>query len=323
MYRFLATLRPFHAKCTFRISTVLISPHLGRSTSFIQSFKSNSPRRGMKYSPYLLALLAIFLMGSSGAAIKAIALPPTTFTFFRVTVPTVVLGAYFLAKQTPLFRYSVRWMLVGSTLNTARIYLYILSYSYTSIANAIIIMYSWPIFAMLLSRFFLGERIPRRNALLLMLPLGGIILIFSQQSLSWENNDFVGMSAMLASAITYSASFIIFKRESSKYGGFETVFFQNVVGSLIFLPFWLQEDVTLGSVSLLSVILFSLLIGILAFGLYFTALRSIKASTLSFISYLEVLIATTYGLLFFDEVLTWPTIVGGSLIIVSTILLKK
>ena len=277
----------------------------------------------MKMNPYLLALVAVFLMGSSGAIIKILDLPPTTLTFFRVAVPTVVLGLYLSLKRVRLLRYPVGWMLAGSTLNAARIYLYVLSYSYTSIANAIIVLYMWPIFATLMSRFFLGEHLPPRNASLLALPFIGILIIFSQQPFSWANDDFIGMSAMLASALIYAATVIIFKKESDKYSGLETVFFQNAVGSLVFLPLWLLDDTILGPATLVSLVLFATTVGVVAFGLYFTALKYIKASTLSFISYLEVLVATAYGLLFFGETLTWPTVVGGALIIVSTILLKK
>ncbi|MEO0331593.1 MAG: EamA/RhaT family transporter, partial [Bacteroidota bacterium] len=73
-------------------------------------------------NPYLLAILAILILGSAGAFIKAIDIPPIVLTFFRTLIPTVLLFGYFkLIRQRKLFRYSVKWLLIGSLLNAARL----------------------------------------------------------------------------------------------------------------------------------------------------------------------------------------------------------
>lgn len=277
----------------------------------------------MKSNPYLQVLLAILIMGSSGALIKYLSLPPTTLSFFRMAVPAGLLFLYFRVRKVNLFRYPPGLMLIGSGLNALRIFLFILSFSYTSISNAVLILNSWPVFVNIFSIFFLGEKVPRRNLLLLILPISGILLLFVDQPFSLENEDFVGMSAMLLSAMLYSVTIIIFKRESPKYSGYETTFFQNLAGAFIFLPFLWYEDYDYSLEQIGLGIVYAFMVGILAFGLYFSALRKIKASTISFLSYLEVLVATSFGILLFDEVLTWNIIAGGVLIIVSTILLKK
>nr|WKN36627.1 DMT family transporter [Tunicatimonas sp. TK19036] len=275
-------------------------------------------------NPYLLAVFVIFVFGSSGAFIKIIGVSPIVLTFFRTAIPSLILFAYFsLVQRTPLFRTSVRWLLLGSFLNAGRIFLFILSYSYTSIANAVVIYYSWPVFATIFSRIWLGEPIPRRNQFLLLLPLLGVTIIFSNQNFSSQSQDLIGMSAMLGSAILYSFTVIIFKRTSYQYSGYETVFFQNLLGGIIFLPFaWTQlDDYQWHTYGL--ILGFVLSIGVVAFGLYFHALKQMKAATLSYLSYLEVVVATSYGILFFDETLTLHFIAGAALIILSTLLFKK
>lgn len=275
-------------------------------------------------NPYLLAVFVIFVFGSSGAFIKVIGVAPIVLTFFRTAIPTLVLFSYFsVFQQKPLFRSSIRWLLLGSLLNAGRIFLFILSYSYTSIANAVVIYYSWPVFATIFGHFWLGEAIPRRNRFLLFLPLLGVSIIFSNQDFSAQSQDIIGMSAMLGSAVLYSLSVIIFKQTSYQYSGYETVFFQNLLGGLIFLPFaWTQlDDYQWSTYGLILV--FVLGIGVLAFGLYFNALKQMKAATLSYLSYLEVVVATSYGIFFFNETLTPHFIVGAALIVLSTLLFKK
>ena len=288
-----------------------------------KSTEKTNTSSGFTLNPYLEVVLATLIMGSSGVFIKFLALPPVILTCFRVLLPTFVLFIYFRLKNIRLFRYPVKWLLTGSFLNAIRIYLYILSFLYTGIANAVIILYSWPIFVTLFSVIFLKEKIPTRNIVLLILPFAGIMLIFSNQPFSLENDDFIGMSSMLLSAVIYALSLIVFKRESGKYNGFEMVFFQNLAGAVIFFPFLFLVDFDLTPVKAGTLVIFACSIGILAFGLFFSALSKIKASSVSFLSYLEVIIATTYGILLYDEKITWNLIAGGCLIIFSTIMLKK
>ncbi len=214
-------------------------------------------------------------------------------------------------------------MLTGSVLNAIRIYFFINTYVYTGMANAVIILYSWPIFASIFGSLILKEKIPLRNKLLLLLPLAGIILIISDKPFSLGNDDFTGMSSMLLSAIIYALTVIIFKKESGRYSGYETVFFQNIAGGILFLPFlWMIDfDLTLAKAGV--VLAFGSMIGVVAFGLFFSALKKINASTVSFMSYLEVPFATTYGVLLYHEQLTWNFIIGGSMIILATLLLRK
>lgn len=277
----------------------------------------------LKLNPYLEVLLAVLIMGSSGVFVKMLHLTPLTLSFFRMGLPAILLFVYFSVQRVNLFRYSVRLMLLGSLLNAARIFLFIISYSYTSLSNAVIILYTWPVFATVFSMIFLGEKVATRNKVLLLLPITGIILMFINQPFSTENDDFIGMSAMLLSAIIYAMTIIVFKKESHKYSGFETVFFQNLVGALIFLPFFLQGDLSFSWQQCWMIFFFAVVIGIGAFGLFFSALKKINTSTVSFMTYLEVLIATLFGVLVFDEKLTWNILVGGSLIVISTLLLKK
>jgi len=275
-------------------------------------------------NPYQLAVLAIIILGSAGAFIKTIDLPPVTLTFFRMAIPTAILFAYFTyVKRVTLFRTSVNWLLLGSLLNAGRLFLFIASYSYTSIVNAIVIFYTWPVFSIVYSRVWLRESIPKRNQWLLFMPLVGIVVIFSDQPFTKKNEDLIGMGAMLLSAIIYALTVIIFKRTSYVYTGFETVFFQNLLGGFIFLPFaWSAlGDLSWETYGLVTI--FALTIGLLAFGMFFQALRKIKASTLSYLSYLEVVAASLFGILLFDEAITVQLVVGAVMIILATSMFQK
>lgn len=277
----------------------------------------------MKLNPYLEVIFAAAIWGSSGVFIKYLNLPATTMSFFRVIVPTLIITVYFLIKKKKLFKGDNKLMLFASLLNAIRMFLYFVAYIYTSIGNAVIMLYTWPIFAAIFGFFILKEKITKRGIFLMMLAFAGIVFVYLNKEFSFADNDFIGMTAMLISAFVYSLSFIIFKKESEKYSKWETIFYQNLVGCFLFLPFlFINKPLpNLNQVSVVTV--YALLIGMVGFGLFFSALKKIKASTASSLSYFEVVSAILFGIIFFKEVLTWNVVVGGLMIVVSTILMRK
>jgi drug/metabolite transporter (DMT)-like permease len=263
------------------------------------------------------------IMGSSGVFIKYLQLPTAIFTSIRMVVPAFLLFTIYAIKGQFLITKSSRVILLASTLNAIRLFFFVLSFAYTSIGNAVIILYTWPVFATLFERIILKEKIKKANALLLTLPFAGVVILFSQQEFSLENRDIIGMSSMLFAACIFALSVILFKKESHKYSGFQTVFYQNMVGGIVFLPVLFISDYQWNVHQITGAIIFACLLGVFAFGLFFTALKMLKASTVSFLAYLEVVFAIFYGYFFFDETITWNMMLGGILIIVSSILLKK
>lgn len=123
------------------------------------------------------------------------------------------------------------------------------------------------------------------------------------------------MLAMLISASLSAVTTLLFKLQSENYTKQQLVFFQNVAGAIIFLPFLFinQPYPNFSQSSLAS--LYSLLIGLVAFLLWFSALKKIKASTLAIISYTEVVSAIILGALILKEGITLNMIIGGGIIL--------
>src|SRR3989344_4813190 len=277
----------------------------------------------MALNPYLEAIVAAVIWGSSGIFIKYIDLPPTTVTFFRLAVPTLILFIFLTVKKIKLFHGNNKLILLASTLNAGRIFLYSVGFTFASIGNAVIILYTWPIFVTVFSMLFLKEQVKKRTFLLLFIALIGTIFIYLNKEFSFSDNNFIGITAMFISAAIYALTVIIFKKESEKYSKYETIFYQNLIGSIILIPF-IFINKPLPSLPQTSLgILYGILIGIIGFLFFFSALKKIKASTVSFLSYIEVPSAIILSIIFFQESLTWNMVVGGLLIFLATILIKK
>jgi drug/metabolite transporter (DMT)-like permease len=121
----------------------------------------------------------------------------------------------------------------------------------------------------------------------------------------------------------YSITVVLFKKESTRFTNWETVFFQNILGAFLYLPFLFLADYQMKMNQALAVTSYGLLIGLAGFGLFFSSLRELKASTVSFLNYIEVVSAITLGIIIFDEKLTMEMIMGGALIIAAATFVQK
>jgi drug/metabolite transporter (DMT)-like permease len=156
-------------------------------------------------------------------------------------------------------------MLFASALNAIRLFLYIFAYLLTSLANAVIILFTWPVFATLLGIFVLKEKVTKRTAFLITMAFLGIIFMYLNKEFSFGDGDFLGMAAMLGSAILFAVMMVIFKRELENYSNTETIFYQNLVGAVIALPF-LFVNVPFPTIAQLGLsTIYGLVIGIFSF----------------------------------------------------------
>ncbi len=214
-------------------------------------------------------------------------------------------------------------MLVASLLNALRLYLYILAFVLTTLANATILFYTWPIFAAILGHYFLKERIIPYHIILIFVSFGGLVIAFSDRSFSFLDQDLLGMVSSLIAAVFYATTVIIFKSKVLQFGPVEMIFYQNLIGGIIFLPFFIIALPSITGADLGYGATYAIVIGMIVFYLFFFGLKHMKAYVASAIMYLEVVSAVILGYLILGEELTLRMMIGGSLIIFSSFLLNQ
>jgi len=274
-------------------------------------------------NPYFEVVLAALIWGSAGIFVKILNLPSTTVTFFRLSIPTIILLIYLLHKHSPMLKQINKLILFASFINALRMLFYFLAYSLTSIGNAVVMLYTWPLFAVLFSAISLKERITRTKILLLVFTFIGIVLMFTNNQFSFKSKDFLGMGSMLLSSALYAFTIPIFKKQLAKYTKPETIFYQNVVGAIVFLPFLFFNKPFPSLSQTVIVSIYSFLIGFIGFMLFFAGLKKIKASTASLLSYAEVVSAVILAAIFFRETVTFAMLIGGAIILTVSYFVRK
>ena len=278
----------------------------------------------MKFNPSLEVIIAAIIWGTNGVFIKLLDLPSTTISFFRLGIPTIILLIYFKLKKINFFAVENKLLMIfASFLFGIKTILMILGFQFSPLSTAVIVIYTWPIFATIFSAIILKEKIVKRNIPLLILAFIGIIFIFFNQNISFGNLEFLGLTFMLIVAILHALIIIIFKKQSDKNSKYETIFYQNIVGFLMFSPFIFINTPTPTLLQTGIGITYGTLIGLIGFIFFFSALKKINASTASHLTYVEVISAVIFGMIIFKELLTWNIVVGGLLIITSTYLMKR
>lgn len=272
--------------------------------------------------PYFEVLLAAAIWGSSGVFVKSMACEPVVITFFRLAIPPIFLIIYSVIAGKKLFRNISKEMWIASFLNALGVYLFILAFSMTAIGNVTIILYTWPIFATILSIIFLKEKAKRRTLVLLTAAFVGILLVFIDKDFSFSDQDFVAMLAVLAAAFLSAIAVVMFKKGLETYSPVQTVFYQNMIGGVVYLPFLIIHAPIPLKDSIIG-ISYGMIIGVVACLLFFSALRTIAPSKAFTLTYFEVVIAIILGRVFFNETLPLNAIVGGLIIISSIVLLKR
>jgi len=275
----------------------------------------------MEKNPYLKIIIAAIIWGSSGVFIKKINLQAEVIAFFRLAVPSIFfLIIYFFKKEK--IRFS-KLLLLASLLNAIRLFFYFEGYTLTSISNAVIILYTWPIFATFFSFIFLKEKISKIQIIAIFIAFAGIILIYFNQTISFTNKDLLGMSSILLSSIIYAITVVIYKFKSHNFTNKDLIIYQNFLGSIIFFPFLLKSFNSINSYQISLSIIYAFLIGVVGFFLFFSSLKEIKASTSSQLTYFEVVSGIIFAIIFFKEELSLRLIIGGIMIILPGLILAK
>lgn len=277
----------------------------------------------MKDYAFYIVFFAALISSTSGLFVKHMQIPATSMAWIRTTTPVLVIGLYFLFTQRQIVRAKYKTMLCGSAINAARMVFFFTTLIYTSISNAVIVFYTWPLFAVILSVLVLKEKVSRQELIVLLLSFIGVLIVYLEHEISLADKDFIGLSAGVLTAFLYACTIIFFKKGADVYNPWETIFYQNIIGALVFLPFMITNIPTPTSLDWTLGIGHGVTIGLIMFSMFFYGLRHLPASRASMITYVEVLGAMLLGYFVLDEQITTSMIIGASIIMGGSLYLRR
>ena len=268
-------------------------------------------------------ILAACIAGFNGVLIKAMpSLTTGTIGWFRVGVPVLFLLPSLLYNREIRIKGNRKMLLLASVINAIRLYFYLVAFMYTSIGNAVVLFYVYPLFVTLIETLVYKSPISKIQVYLMILAFIGIGITYLNKPFSFESNDFIGMMASLLSAVGYASFVCIFKRQTTNYNKKQLLFFQNIGGAVLFTPFLFTMD-TVALPELGIAVFYAALIGLGVFSLFFFGLKYLNPTTATSLMYLEVISAVLLSYFVLGEQLTWNTYLGGSFILVSSFFISR
>ena len=268
---------------------------------------------------FIIGAMAVF--GFYGIFIRFLNLSSQLILFFNALFVATILFLAFL-RQSERFnvrQYKLIILFLGMAF-VANNFFYFKAFQLTTIANAILTHYTAPIFVAILAPLFLREKLEKITLISLIISFLGLFLIASE-GLSLSPANFSGILFGTASGLAYAFSIIIYKYLLKNLSVYTLIFYQSLVGSIILAPFVLPQVST--SLPWFYLLSFALLFGIFATFLHFQGIKRIKAQQAGILGYTEPVFGISYAFLFFSEIPTKMSLIGGLLIVLGGYLIFR
>ncbi len=285
------------------------------------------------YGPLLIILAGCF-WGSMGIFVRKLStfgFSPIQIVSIRLTVAALVFALLLLIKDRSGFRIAPRDLPLFLGLGFGSILFFTVCYfsaiTIMPLSTAAILLYTSPIWIMLMSVLFFHEKLNRTKILALALAFAGCVLV---SGISGQGLTLTGLLLGLGSGIGYGLYSIlgtIALRRYSPYTVTTYTFLTAAAGS------WLvcnPAEMTSGfaaAADLTGLLLFCVLTGlvtaVIPFLAYTLGLRTVEASKAGILATIEPLVATLVGIIVFSEPLTLISGMGMALILAAVILLNR
>ena len=282
--------------------------------------------------PVLIIVAAVF-WGTMGIFVRALGeygLSSFQIVCLRVSFAAVIFALCLLVKDRSGFKISLKDIPLFLGLGFGSILFFTVCYftaiRMMSLSTAAILLYTSPIWIMLMSMLFFHEKINISRIVALILAFAGCVLV---SGISGNGITFTGLLVGLGSGFGYGLYSILGTIALRKYKPLTvttyTFIFAAVGSFIICRPFDMVSKIS-GSGKVGFLIMFSVLTAlvtaVIPFLTYTLGLNKVEASNAGIIATIEPLVATLVGIFVFREPLTFMSGCGIVLIIAAVVILN-
>ena len=283
--------------------------------------------------PVLIIIAACF-WGSMGIFVRGLSgfgFSPIQIVSIRITLAALVFCGLLLVKNRSGFKIRLRDIPLFMGLGFGSILFFTICYfsaiTIMPLSTAAILLYTSPIWIVLMSAVFFREKITSIKLVALALAFAGCVLV---SGISGEGISPKGLLFGLGSGIGYGLYSIlgtVALRRYSPYTVTAYTFVLAAVGSWfisnpsnMLSKFYATNNLTW---LIFFCVLTALVTAVIPFLCYTLGLRSVEASKAGIIATLEPMVATIIGIAYFSEALTFMSGTGIALILAAVVVLNK
>jgi drug/metabolite transporter (DMT)-like permease len=306
-----------------------------------------STQPNQKTNPTLLAVLisVMVLSWAFNFIFGKLALrhfDPLTLAAFRVELAALVMVGVYLAMparwhtqfawgegQTRFDRHDlwkfVQLGILGVVLNQM---LFTVGLNYTTVGHSALIVGMGPINVLLLARLMGLEAVTARKLAGMGLAFAGVAVLVAERGFSLQAGTWLGDLIMFSGSLAFCFYTVIGKKVAARYDSVAMNLYTYVIAAILVLPvaIWCGARLDWAAVGWegwLGLAYMSVFASVVAYLIYYWALRHMAASRLAAFSYLMPLLATVLGILLLGERITANLLVGGALVLVGVWLTER
>ncbi len=279
-------------------------------------------------------LLAGTCWGFIGLFVKNaynLGLTPYETVFYRMLMGTAFIALFILFKPSEGFKINKnalsKTLAIGILSQMLFNYFYFKSIEINPLSLAVILLYTSPIFAIILARILYKELLSPKKIIALVCCLGGCFFTVTGGHLILGNFSISGILFGLLSGFCYAMFPIISKSIPSGTSPYTLAFYSMLFGCVSFLPIAYFNNALTFSVSTGKILNLTLLASVstaLPYIFYYTGMsKGIEASKAGVISSIEVAVAIIVSIVFFRESLSIVQFMGIMLVCMSIFLLSS
>ena len=281
----------------------------------------------------LLIILAACFWGSMGIFVRKLGeygFSSIQIVSIRITIAALVFCIILLIKDRTGFRISPRDIPLFLGLGLGSILFFTVCYfsaiAIMSLSTAAILLYTSPIWIMLMSMLFFHEKMNSRKLVALVLAFTGCVLV---SGISGDGMTVTGILLGLGAGFGYGLYSILGTIALRKYSPYTVTTYTFVVAAIGSWIICQPADLiskfkAAGSPSglLLFCILTAILTAVIPFLFYTLGLRTVEAGRAGILATIEPLVATVIGMICFSEPVTILSGAGIVLILTAVVILN-
>lgn len=268
---------------------------------------------------------AMFAFGTLAPFVKNVNVTSAELALYRALMATAVVGGFLLLTGQRLSFANVKkelllLLLSGAAMGFNWILLFE-AYKYTSVSVATLSYYFAPVIVMVACPLIFGERLGVKQMLCFALATVGMVLITG--TAGGGRNDLIGIAFGMGAAVLY-ASVMLLNKFIKGVSGLQRTFVQFLSAVAVLLPYVaIGDGFSIGGLQRSGWICL-IVVGIIHTGVtycaYFSALKELRGQEVAILSYIDPLVAVLVSVIWLNERITLPQIIGGSLILGFTLL---
>ena len=286
-----------------------------------------------KIGPILIIIAASFwgCMGIFVRALGEFGFSAIQIVSIRISLAALFFSLILFIKNRAGFRISLRDIPLFLGLGIGSILLFTVCYfsaiTIMPLSTAAILLYTSPIWIMLMSAVLFHEKITSRKIIALALAFAGCVLV---SGFSGDGITATGLLFGLGSSIGYGLYSILGTVALRKYSPYTVTTYTFLIAAIgswfinhpadMLSKFSNATD--FNGLVLLS-LLTALLTAVIPFLLYTLGLRNVEASKAGILATVEPMVATIVGITYFSEALTLLSGLGIFLILSAVVILNK